>query len=318
MTQPLRIGVGEVTLSVTVEGDGPAVVLCHGFPQTSHCWRHQVPTLVAAGYRVVTPDLRGFGGSDTPQEVEAYRSDRLVGDLTGLLDALDLEDAVVVGHDWGAQLAWWTAALAPERVRAVVGLSVPFARRSAGPPIEILRSRADGWFFYMDYFQEPGVAEAELGARTRDFLAAMFYTVSGSGPAMKAIRKEGSVFLDQLTIPETLPPWLTDHDLDTYVAAFERSGWTAPLNWYRAMDPSWHALPELGTQKLTMPSAFLGGERDPVLMFTPRRHMQTWLTDFREETILPGIGHWIAEESLRDTTEFLLRFLESTGGVDVG
>lgn len=308
-----RIDVGEVSLSVTTAGSGPPVVLLHGFPQTAYCWRHQIPALVTAGYRVIAPDLRGFGKSDAPDDVGSYRSDLLVGDVVGLLDALDEQTAVVVGHDWGAQLAWWSADLAPDRVRAVAALSVPFARRSPGPPIEILRSRADGWFFYMDYFQQPGVAEAELGSDPAAFLAAMLFTSSGQGPAMKPLRAEGARFLDQLTVPDQLPDWVTKEDLDVYVEAFVESGWTGPLSWYRAMDPSWHALPALCTRPVTMPSAFLGGERDPVLMFTPRKHMATHLTDLREETILPDVGHWIAEEAPEETTAFLLRFLESVG-----
>ena len=300
-----------VTISAAVHGSDsdPTVLLLHGFPQTSHCWHHQIDPLVAAGYHVVTPDLRGFGQSDVPQEVDSYLIGTVVADVTSVIEGLGLEKAVVVGHDWGASLAWTTAALAPDRVRAVAALSVPFTRRPSSPPIERLVEKAGGLFFYMDYFQTKGPAEAEFEADPRGLLLAMLHTASGAGtPRMPGPR--GSTKLsDQQVLPDALPPWLSEEDLDAYVMAFAKTGWTGALNWYRAMDPSWRAFPTVGTVPLPMPSAFLAGEKDLVLAFTPRKHHAELLTDLREELILPGIGHWVAEEAPQQTTDFLLRFL---------
>ena len=295
------------------EGAGPLVVLLHGFPELPNCWRHQVGPLVAAGYRVVAPALRGYAGSPAPTEVSAYTMDKLADDVAGVIEAAGVDSAVVVGHDWGAGVAWATAGLRPERVRAVVGLSVPFTARSQSPPIERLASLFGDQFFYMVYFQQPGVPEAELGADPRDFLVRMYKASSGDPlPGSIASQPASAQFLDQLPPVETLPAFLDEASLDANAAAFAATGFTGPLNFYRAMDTSWAAVPTLATPEraLTMPAAFIAGEKDLVLAFTPKAGMAPPLvTDLRLDVTIPGVGHWVQQEAPEETTAALLEFL---------
>lgn len=300
-----------IELSTSDAGTGRPIVLCHGFPETGHSWRHQIAPLVDAGYRVVVPDLRGYGQSSVPYPAEAYDLRELTGDLVGLLDALDEPSAVFVGHDWGAQLVWWMAQLHPSRVDGVAALSVPFTPRPSTPPLARLRQWAGDRFFYIDYFQSEGVAEHELESDVRGFLLAMYSTLSGGegpDPSLRSLPREGSVFRDQLTFPSRLPGWLTQADLEHYVEAFTRTGFRGALNWYRNFDRNWQLAPELGQRRVELPAVFIAGDRDPVLAFTPTRHLETWVPGLREHVIVPGAGHWIQQERPTEVTRILLRF----------
>jgi pimeloyl-ACP methyl ester carboxylesterase len=292
-----RIATNGVELQVREEGEGPLVVLCHGFPELAFSWRRQVPALVGAGFRVLAPDLRGFGGSSAPAEVEAYDVVSLCGDLCGLLDALGEQAAIFVGHDWGASLVWQLAVLHPQRVRAVAGLSVPFVPRAPAPPLAIMR-RHLGEDFYIVWFQQPGVADAALARDVRRTL-----TTSRVWTAQWA-QEDGRT--------SRLPPWLSEQELAVYVEAFERTGFTGGLNWYRNIDRNWELTASVAERRVEQPALFLTGERDPVRRFMPAEAMHGWVTDLRAELVVPDAGHWVLQVAPVAVNRALLGFL---GGV---
>lgn len=283
-----------IELQMIDEGEGPLVVLCHGFPELAFSWRLQLPALTGAGFRVVAPDMRGYGGSSAPAEVEAYDLISLCGDLCGLLDALGEETALFVGHDWGAWLVWHLAILHPARVRAVAGLSVPFVPRAPAPPIPIMR-RHLGEDFYIVWIQQPGVADAALSRDVRRTL-----TTSRQWTAQWA-EEEGSAL--------KRPPWLSEQELAVYVDAFERTGFTGGLNWYRNMDRNWELTASVAERRVEQPAMFMTGELDPVRRFMPAEAMRGWVTDLREEVVVPGAGHWVQQQEPEAVNTALLRFL---------
>ena len=289
-----RLEANGIALHVLDEGAGPLVVLCHGFPELAFSWRRQVPALTGAGFRVLAPDLRGYGSSSAPPEVEAYDVISLCGDLCGLLDALDEQAAVFVGHDWGAWLAWQLATLHPARVRAVAGLSVPFVPRAPAPPLPIMR-RHLGEDFYIVWFQEPGVADAALARDVRRTL-----TTSRQWTARWA---------EEDPAPPRRPPWLSEQELQVYVDAFERTGFTGGLNWYRNIDRNWELTATIAQRRVEQPALFITGELDPVRSFMPAEAMRGWVTDLREETVVPGAGHWVQQQEPEAVNAALLGFL---------
>ena len=200
-----------IAMHVAEQGEGPAVVLCHGFPELWYSWRHQIGALADAGFHVVAPDQRGYGATDRPAAIEDYDILHLTDDLLGLLDALGEEKAVFVGHDWGAPVVWNLAQRAPDRVRAVVGLSVPFLPRGDTDPISLFETLFADTFFYMLYFQEPGVADADLGARPTRHLRRFMSAISaeGAAEAFRLLLEQGTRFADWLADPGVLPGWLT-------------------------------------------------------------------------------------------------------------
>lgn len=291
----MRVAVNGVELHVTEAGPpgGPVVVLLHGFPELGFSWRHQLPALAAAGYRVVVPDLRGFGRSDVPEATEAYAIDELCADVLGLLDHAGAEQAVVVGHDWGADIAWKTAWLHPQRVRAVAGLSVPFVPRAPAPPVGILREHL-GERFYIVWFQEPGVAEAALERDVRRTLCATRVWGEEWAAADDDVRR---------------PPWLSEDELAVYVEAFERTGFRGPLSLYRNIDRNWERTAHADGRRIEQPALFLTGERDPVRGFMPAEAMDGWVTDLRASVVVPGAGHWVTQEAPGAVNEALLGWL---------
>jgi pimeloyl-ACP methyl ester carboxylesterase len=301
-----------VDLSVAERGEGPLVVLCHGFPETSYSWRHQLPALAEAGYHVAAPDMRGYGRSDHPMEVDGYDMVNLADDMTGLLDEMGEERAVFVGHDWGAAVVWSLATLHPERVRAVAGLSVPYRPRSSRPPIGSLKYLFGDTFFYMLYFQAVGPADEELGRDPRETLARFYWSASGDAPAgFTAVRDHHGIgLLDVLDEPpEEFPGWLGTEDLEHYAAEFARTGFTGGLNYYRSMDRTWELTEHVGQAHVAQPALFIGGELDPVLRLSPPQVMDGWVDDLRATVVLPGAGHWIQQERPTEVNEALLSFL---------
>ena len=313
----MRIETGDfatngIELRADIAGSGMPVLLCHGFPESRHSWRHQVPALAEAGYRVIAPDMRGYGGSSAPESIEDFTILHLVGDMVGLLDTLGHPKAVIVGHDWGALVAWAAAMLRPDRFIGVAGLSVPFIPRTAAAPLATLRRRGRERFYWV-WFEPRGRAEAELDADPAESLRRMYWGLSGAAPdpLWNGMVAE-SGFLATFPAPSGLPDWLTPEDLRLQTAAFAR-GFRAPLDWYRNLDRNWALLGAFAGTRITQPAMFLAGERDPVLNW--RRdayaaHSEN-LPGLVSSTLLPGIGHWIQQEAPEAVTAALLDFLRT-------
>lgn len=261
-------------------------------------WRHQIGPLAAAGYRLLVPDLRGYGASDAPDAIEEYAVDVLARDVLGLLDHAGVDQGTVIGHDWGAEVAWKTAWLHPERVGAVGGLSVPFAPRAPAPPLGLMREHL-GADFYMVWFQEPGVAEAALERDVRRTLA----TQRVWDAAWAANREEE---------PQPTPAFLTEAELQVYVDVYTRTGFRGGLNYYRNLDRNWERTAAVAERRISQPALFLTGERDPVRQFMPAAVMDGWVTDLRVSEVIPGAGHWLQQQVPELVTDHLLRWLDST------
>jgi pimeloyl-ACP methyl ester carboxylesterase len=297
-----------IRMNVAEQGEGPLIVLCHGFPETSYSWRHQLSALAGAGFRAVAPDMRGYGGTESPADVDKFTVFHLVGDMVALLDALGEETAVIVGNDWGATVAWQAAQMRPDRFHGVVAMSVPMMGQPPLPPTRIF-PQTDEALLYMLYFQEPGIAEAEFDADPRRSLRKILFAASGeAGP-----RKQGDGtpnpfgmvsrevgLLPPLPDPQNMPDWLTEDDLDAYVQAFTRSGFRGGLNYYRNLDRNWELQVSLAGVKIAVPALFMVGERDTGLsipgMLDIIETMPTLVPGLTDSIIVPGSGHWLPQE----------------------
>ena len=249
------------------QGSGPLVVLVHGFPESWYSWRHQLPALAAAGFHVVAPDMRGYGQTEVPPEIASYTIMHLVGDVTGLVEALGETQAIIVGHDWGANVAWNAALLRPDMFRAVAAMSVPYRPRGAVAPLKALRD-AGLYTYYWLYYQEPGVADAEYSRDPRMTLRRRLYTSSGDAPPNRPdpyVLKPGKGALDSTIDPEHLPSWLTEADLDYMAADLKRTGFRGGLNWYRNIDRNWELLAPWSGAPIQQPALFIAGAKDPVI-----------------------------------------------------
>jgi pimeloyl-ACP methyl ester carboxylesterase len=302
-----------INMHIAEAGTGPLVVLLHGFPESWYSWRHQLPALAAAGYHVVAPDQRGYGRTDAPGPIEAYDIEQLTGDVVGLLDALNERTAVVVGHDWGCMVAWHCALLHPKRFTAVAGLSVPYSQRAPMPPTQLFRSVFGDNFFYILYFQEPGVAEEELESNVQRSLRLFMYAASGEAPdnmAAFANKPKTAKLFDGVPEPDGLPAWLTQEDLDYFVSEFQRTGFRGGLNWYRNFDRNWEITPQLNGAKIAQPSLFVAGERDGVIRMSSPEAMRANMSDLRKLVLIPGCGHWTQQERPDEVNQELIGFLK--------
>jgi pimeloyl-ACP methyl ester carboxylesterase len=267
------------------EGEGPLVLLVHGFPEGAWAWRHQLPALAAAGYRAVAIDVRGYGESLHPESVEAYRMLAHVADNVAVLDALGAETATVIGHDWGSGIASASAQLRPDRFTAVALLGVPYAPRAAAPP----QFPPD---FYVGHFQAPGVAEAEIEADVRGWLRRFYAALTNGTPGWFSV---------PMHLPEAeLPAWV--EDFDAIVAGFERNGLRGPLNRYRNFTRDWE---DLGAfDELRVPNLFITGERDSTRL---------WMPDPAGTHVIPGVGHFAQLQAPEAVNALLLDFLKALG-----
>ncbi|MGE2737310.1 alpha/beta fold hydrolase [Mycolicibacterium vaccae] len=303
-----------VTLRVLEAGQrgAPTVVLCHGFPELAFTWRHQIPALAAAGYHVLAPDLRGYGGSDKPADVAAYSVDELTADVVGLLDSEvggGAEQAVIVGHDFGAVVAWAAPLLAPHRFRAVAGLSLPPVPRPKVPTTQAFRRIFGDRFFYILYFQEPGPADAELQRDPAATFRRLFATGATDSPPAGPDVPDDAGFLDRIPDPGRPPDWLTPEEFGVYVDEFTRGGFTAPLNWYRCFDRNWELTADTPAPTIGVPALFIGGTADATLAYTPRDRVAEVVSGDYREVMIDGAGHWLPEERPDDVTRLLIEFL---------
>jgi pimeloyl-ACP methyl ester carboxylesterase len=304
-----------IKLHVAEAGEGPAVVLCHGWPETWYSWRHQLKALAEAGFRALAPDMRGYGRSDRPEPIEAYTQLHIVGDMVGLLDALGISEAAIIGHDWGAPAAWHSALFRPDRFRAVAGLSVPYRPRGRVSAIEAFK--AGGLeTIYMMYFQEPGVAERELEADVTKSLRRIYYSGSGSlppGQRWQAFVPKGKGLLDS-TFDTAMPlPWLSVEDLAEYAQDFAASGFRGGLNWYRNLQRNWELMAAYAGAPIRQPSLFIAGSRDGVIrmpgMSADAGMLKKVLPGLKSSTLIDGAGHWVQQEAPDQVNALLIEFL---------
>jgi pimeloyl-ACP methyl ester carboxylesterase len=303
-----------IHLHFAEQGEGPLVVLCHGFPESWYSWRYQLSALSAAGFHAVAVDMRGYGQSDRPEAIDQYTLLHLVGDMVGLLDALGVEQAVIAGHDWGAPVAWHAALLRPDRFRAVIGLSVPYRPRSSVVPTSVMPRREDA-VFYQLYFQEPGVAEAEFERDVRQ----TFLKLLAGGPRERPVSgpvgmvPRGGGFLSDRPTPATLPTWLKETDIDFYVGEFKRTGFRGGLNWYRNIDRNWELLAPFGGAKVIVPALYMAGDRDLVVAFPGMdrviANLEHDVPRLRDKIILAGCGHWTQQERASEVNATMIDFL---------
>lgn len=313
------VPVNGIRLHAVEAGEGPLVLLVHGFPESWYSYRHQLHVLAAAGYRAAAIDVRGYGRSSAPPAIEDYRMLRHVADNVALVRELGEQQAVVVGHDWGAPIAWNSALLRPDIFRAVAGLSVPFAPAGDTRPSAAFRAMGGDEEFYIEYFQQPGRAEAELDQDVRRWLLGFYFTASGDAPSplagagTMATVPNGGELRDRFAYPDPLPAWLTEDDLDVYAGEFERTGFTGGLNRYRNVDRDWEDLSAFRGRPIDVPALFIGGDRDGPTIWGMRsiERFGVTLPRLHRSIILPGCGHWTQQERPAEVNEALLEFLGS-------
>ena len=309
-----------IRLRAAVQGEGPLVVMVHGFPESWYSWRHQMAPLAAAGFTACAIDVRGYGGSDKPHAVESYAMTEMTADVAGVIDALSPgQPAVIVGHDWGAPIVWHTALLHPQKVRAVAGLSVPWFGLPPMSLDQLIKAvyTDQGKFFYQAYFQEPGVAEAAFEADVRGGLRKLYFSGSGDSQGYWGgiEKKHGDALLDGLPDPHPFPAWLSEADIDYFVGEFTQSGFRGPLNRYRNHTRDWEHMSSVADRIVKQPSLFIVGERDLVLrMFggnaeTAFERMAANAADHRGSHLIPKIGHWTQQEAPEETTGILIDWL---------
>jgi pimeloyl-ACP methyl ester carboxylesterase len=304
-----------IRMALRDEGAGPAVVLCHGFPELAYSWRHQVPALAAAGFRALAPDQRGYGGTDRPTEIAAYDIHHLTADLTGMLDALGIERAVFVGHDWGGLVVWMMPLLHPRRTAGVIGVNTPYVPRLFAPPLSVFR-QAFGDNFYVCHFQAPGVADAALARDVRRVFTRLMRRGVPIAEVEAAIAAAGRMrnLVEAIEEGPALgAPLLADDELAVYVETFERTGFTGGLDWYRNMDRNWETTPELDGAPIAAPSLMVTAEWDPFLrpeMAEPMRH---YVPDL-EVHMIRACGHWTQQEHPEELNRVMVDWLRRRFG----
>ncbi len=314
----LLVDNADITLRVEVTGEGPTILCVHGWPELPHSWRHQVAHFSERGYRVAAMDVRGYGGSSAPEEIERYTLRELSGDVATVAAVLDDEPVILFGHDWGAPIAWQAAIRSPDRVRAVAGLSVPHTPAMPLSLIDLFDQLYADRFFYMLAFQEPGLVESQFAVDIRAALKAVYFGSSGDAPdnAMLATAPRDASFLSVLPEPPHGPlSFMTDDDLDLYATTFERCGMTGAFNRYRALAFDVEANNDVMGATVDQPSCFIAGERDLVRAMVPGidafADPGAGCTDFRGSTIIPGAGHWVQQEAPAAVNAALGAFLAS-------
>jgi pimeloyl-ACP methyl ester carboxylesterase len=308
-----------ITLRIAEMGDsGPLLLLAHGWPESWYSWRHQIVSLANAGYRVVAPDMRGFGHSEAPPNVDDYDVLHTSADLVGILDALGEETAVLVGHDWGAIVAWQTVLLNPTRFTALINMSVTYRGRPAQSPMERMRQSAGDNFHYIVYHNEPGgVAEAEYDANPRGLISHVYLGIAANSETLPPkvtdpLRSAGG-WIDRLGAPIRLPDWLTENDLNYIVSQFEKAGFRGGVNYYRNFHRNWEITEHLANEKISIPTLFIAGEEDFVIGGATQEQliasMGAVVEDLRNMVLVPNTGHWVQQEAPLETTAAMLEFL---------
>lgn len=313
------IETNNVRLRVALDGEGPLILMLHGWPESWYSWRRQMQALAAAGYRVAAPDMRGYGQSSAPESIEEYTIFRLTEDVFNIMDSLGGDEIVLMGHDWGVIVSWHCALFHPERIAGHVAMSVPYMGRPGASPIDLWKAQYGDDFFYILYFQEPGVAEAEFDADPHTVLSRLYVSPDTPREAPEVTDKKASAggWTPRLGKPKELPPWLSQEDLDYYIGEFTRAGFRGGINYYRNFTYNWERTENLDGVKVAPPTLFIAGEKDPVIRRASeeklRELMAPAVEDLRKVTLFPGIGHWVQQEKPDETTAEILAFLQEIG-----
>ena len=311
-----QANINGISMHYVEQGEGVPIVLCHGFPHTWYSWHRQIPVLAAAGFRVIAPDMRGMGGTEAPLSPEAYGLPEINGDLIGLLDHIGESKAIFAGLDFGAFAIYDLALMHPEQVIAVIGLENPSAPHNpAVPPLTEYAEMAKNHFLHIEYFREPDAADKDLNANTRDFLCKVFYALSGDydfGQVMA--HPPGTSYREALPNPPPLPwKWLNESDLNEYVRAYEQSGFTGGLNWYRSMDIKWQQRKALEGRQSDIPAYFIGSENDVDLEHFhgdhPIEQMRAQFPRLKRVEMIPEAGHMVQLECSERTNAVLTEYL---------
>jgi pimeloyl-ACP methyl ester carboxylesterase len=316
MPSSRTISAGGIELFLLEQGEGPLVLLCHGWPELSYSWRHQIPAIAEAGFHVAAPDMRGFGRTSAPADIKAYSIFDLVGDMVALVAVLGEKRAVIIGHDWGAPVAWHATLFRPDVFTAVAGLSVPPPFRGKGRPLDTLRESGIT-NFYWQYFQTPGVAEAEF-ERDVDLTMRTLLGRGFSDPAASLFIEDGKGFLGDVSAAKSSPDWLSAADLAHFSEAYKKSGFRGGLNWYRNIDRNWELTAPWQGAQIHQPSLFIAGSKDSVItgLIGAKRvaEMERVLPNLRQKLIVDGAGHWIQQERADEVNAALIGFLRENAG----
>jgi pimeloyl-ACP methyl ester carboxylesterase len=305
-----------IKMRIAEMGKGPLVLFVHGWPESWYSWRHQLPALAAAGYHAVAPDMRGYGKTDKPKAVEDYDIQHVTADLVGILDALGEKNAILVGHDWGAIVAWQAMLLHPTRFNALVAMSVPYSGRGTQSIVQNLQRAMGENFYYILYFQEPGVAEKEFDADPRAILSRLYLSPDSprEAPVVTDPKRVAGGWIPRLGAPKGLPTWLSQAELDYYVNEFKEAGFRGGINYYRNFHRNWETTPQLADVKVNAPVLFIAGEKDSVIRGATAEGLTTSMKnavpDLRGVKLFPGAGHWVQQERAAETNAAILEFLK--------
>jgi len=305
-----------INMRIAEMGEGPLVLLIHGWPESWYSWRHQMPVLAAAGYHVVAPDMRGYGKTDAPEKVEDYDIVQLTADVAGIVDAMGEESAALMGHDWGSIIAWNCMLLHPNRFSSLVAMSVPYGGRGDQSLVDQLKSAYGDNFFYILYYQDYGVAEKEFDADPRGILSALYLSPDSPREAPEVTDPKASAggWIPRLGAPKGLPDWLSQEELDYYVNEFTDAGFRGGINYYRNFHRNWEITPQLSGAKVKQPVLFLAGEKDIVIRGAKAEQLKGLMSgateDLRDVVIIPEIGHWVQQEAPEETNAAVLTFLD--------
>jgi pimeloyl-ACP methyl ester carboxylesterase len=306
-----------IKMRIAEMGSGPLVLLVHGWPESWYSWRNQLPALAAAGYHAVAPDMRGYGKSDKPQAVEDYDIQHVAADLVGIIDALGEKNAVLIGHDWGAIVAWNALLLHPKHFTALIAMSVPYSGHGSQSIVQGLQKAMGENFYYILYFQEPGVAEKEFDADPRAILSRLYLSPDSprEAPLVTDPKRSAGGWIPRLGAPKGLPSWLTQADLDYYVNEFKEAGFRGGINYYRNFHRNWETTPQLIDAKVAAPVLFIAGEKDSVIRGATAEaltaSMKNAVPDLRSVKLFPNTGHWVQQERAAETNAAILEFLNS-------
>lgn len=300
------------------ENDGPAILLAHGWPESWYSWRHQIPALKEAGYRVIVSEMRGYGKTDAPEDVDSYDIVHLAADMAGILDALDIEKATMVGHDWGAMVAANAVLMHPERFNGLILMSVPYGGRGPQSMMDTWTAQYGDNFFYILYHnEEGGVAEAEYDSDPRGILSRLYLSPDSprEAPTVTDPKRSAGGWIPRLGAAKGLPDWLTQDELDYMVSTFEKSGFRGGVNYYRNFHRNWEITEHLDGVKIGVPTIFIAGSEDIVIRGATapmlKMMMSQGVEELRDVVLVPDMGHWIQQEAPEATNEAMLEFLKS-------